>query len=253
MAPLHRVPVDDGSGRGGGPVDAIGSERREDGLAPSLQIDGSRQRRLLVASPSSLADDGDGGLPGIDGDATSPGAAERPRGNPTGFSGERGGFDMGGDTHALSLLPSSFGGGGPITHDVDGLPFIGSRGRVRYRAPAAGLQMSGHGQGDPFGESIPLQHLPRIVEGGGIGHRGAGGDGVERAPHHVREHEGDQPGGSDGLRQAPALHRREVAAYGVHLGDGSSAGQQEVDNPSQFRDLDSVGRLLQQGQIRRRR
>ena len=82
------------------------------------------------------------------------------------------------------------------------------------------------GGGEAFEEVVAGEDGATVVEGGGVGHGGAGGDGVEEAAGDVGDEERDADGGVGRGGEAAAFDGGEVLADAVDLGDGGAAVDQ---------------------------
>ena len=73
---------------------------------------------------------------------------------------------------------------------------------------------------------IPFGNGKRLGAGGGIRHRRAAGDHIQRVPQNVAQHDAEHLRRGTALREPPALHTGKPLADGIHLHNVGPAGQQ---------------------------
>ena len=90
-----------------------------------------------------------------------------------------------------------------------------------------------------------LRNGKRLCTGGGIRHRRAAGDHIQRIAQNIAEHDAEHPCGRAVLSEPPALDSGQPLADGVHLHDIGSAGKELIGDVLQFPAGDK--RLFKQG------
>ena len=204
-----------------GTVRAVASHTEYAHTGKSVQRGGSRQGQLLIPAPFSLAGELHNGLAACQ-EGQLPALAAMGTGNGSqeaacllGLAAEL----IRQQHRGIAQLLTFRRGGG--TQLPDGAGDLGGHiVKMFGRFPLqAGLGLRSQA------EAVFFRDGRRLGTGGGVRHRGAGGNHIQRIPQNIRQHNGKHPGRFAAFREAAALHRGQALADGVDLHNIRSTGQ----------------------------